>query len=179
MSDKKEQPSDSEPNKETAIQRSEPQAVERVETQQAAELFEREPTGLISRMRATNLRSRKELEAAEVVLDAQLTELRHRGEAAARESKAYWDARSVEVASTIKTYVQARLRGMENERMAGRMDALQEAYELYHAKTKEILAGSMPDAMKEDLIKRLGDNLQETLRRIETDAIAGKHDLGD
>ena len=37
----------------------------------------------------------------------------------------------------------------------------------------------MPEEMKESLVKRLGQTLEDALRRIETDAIAGKHELAD
>lgn len=150
-----------------------------VEAQRITGLTLDEPAGIIRKLRLSQLHTRKELEATAVVLDAQLAKLRHQGEAVERESKAYWDAKSVEVASSIKTYVQSRLRGMENERMASRMNSLQEAYELYAAKTEEILEGSMPESMKEDLIKRLGKTLEDTLQRIETDALADQHGLGD
>ncbi len=180
---KKQEPSDggapAAPEPETALQKPAASEIELVQGQRSTDLVMSEPVGMLAKLRVANLRSRKELEAANIVLDAQLAKLRHQGEAVARESKAYWDAKSVEVASSIKTYVQARLRGLENERMASRMDSLQEAYELYAEKTKEVLEGPMPDSMKESLIKRLGTTLEDTLTRIETDAIASEHELGD
>ena len=163
-----------------ALQPSQPREVELVEAERIANLTVAEPAGgVLTKLRQGHLRTRKELEATEIVLDAQLAKLRHQGEAVERESKAYWDAKSVEVASSIKTYIQARLRSMENERMANRMDALQEAYEVYAQKSQEVLEGALPEEMKQSLLQRLGKTLEESLQRIETDAIAGRHDLTD
>ncbi len=172
--------SDSAQPNDAALQPSEPREVQLVEAERIANLTVAEPTGgVLTKLRQSHLRTRKELEATAIVLDAQLAKLRHQGEAVERESKAYWDAKSVEVASSIKTYIQARLRGMENERMASRMDALQEAYEVYAQKTEEVLGGSLPEEMQQSLLQRLGKTLESALQRIETDAIASRHDLDD
>lgn len=165
---------------ESSLQETPASEVQLVEAQRVSDLSMDDPAGgLLSKLRHGHLRTRKELEAVEIVLDAQLAKLRHQGEAVERESKAYWDAKSVEVASSIKTYVQARLRAMENERMESRMSSLQEAYEMYAAKSEEVLQGSLPESMKESLLQRLGQTLETSLKRIETDAIAGQHDLLD
>lgn len=173
-------PADGASTSDAALEPRAPREVELVEAERIANLSLTEPaSGTLGKLLHGHLRTRKELEATAIVLDAQLAKLRHQGEAVARESKAYWDAKSVEVASTIKTYVQARLRNLENERMAHRMDALQEAYEVYAQKTEEVLEGPLPEEMKQSLLQRLGRTLEESLQRIEADAIADRHDLTD
>ncbi|NRB36795.1 MAG: DNA/RNA non-specific endonuclease, partial [Rhodobacteraceae bacterium] len=82
--------------------------------------------------------TKKELEAVAIVLDARIDQMRHQAAAASRESKAYWDAKSAEVVSAMKTFVQAQLRGIENERMASRLDSLKSAYEMFASKVREV-----------------------------------------
>ena len=144
-----------------------------------AEIATTEPLGLIGRLRLENLQSRKELEAVQVVLDAKIEQMRHQADAASRESKAYWGVRSAEVVEAMKTYVQARLRGIENERMASRLDSLKSAYELFASKVEEVESGSLPEEIRADLIRKMRENLDETIQRLEGDAIAEKYDLTD
>jgi hypothetical protein len=138
-----------------------------------------QPLGLIDKYRLANLRSRKELEAVEIALDARITEMRHQADAASRESKAYWDAKSAEVVTAMKTFVQAQLRGIENDRMASRFDSITSAYELFATKVREIETGSLPDDLREGLIRKLRENLTETIGRLENDALADRYDLKD
>ncbi len=137
------------------------------------------PVGLIEKFKLSNLRSRKELEAVSIVLDARLDEMRHQADAASRESKAYWGARSAEVVSAMKTFVQARLRATENERMASRFDSIEGAYLMFAAKVRDIEAGPLPEDLRESLIRKLHANLTETIERLENDALAEKYDLTD
>jgi hypothetical protein len=138
-----------------------------------------EPLRLIDRFLLANLHSRKELEAVQVVLDARIEQLRHQAAAASRESKTYWDARSAEVVAAMKTYVQARLRAIENERMASRLDSLERAYEMFASKVREVETGTLPEEIRGELIRKMRQNLDETIDRLERDAIAEKYDLRD
>ena len=54
-----------------------------------------------------------------------------------KKSKTYWNAKSAEVVSAMKTFVQAQLRGIENERMASRLDSLKDAYEMFASKVRD------------------------------------------
>jgi len=138
-----------------------------------------EPLGLIDRYKFAQLRSRKDLEAVEVVLDARVEQLRHAADAASRESKARWDARSAEVVSAMKTVVQAQLRAVENERMSSRFESIERAYGMFAAKVREVETGPLPDDLREDLIRKLRENLTATIERLENDTIADKYDLTD
>jgi len=84
----------------------------------------RQPLAVLERFQISRLRSRKELEAMEIVLDSRLEELRHAANARSEESKARWDSRTAEVVSGLKTVVQARLRGIENERLVDRFESI-------------------------------------------------------
>lgn len=156
-----------------------PQEVEALSTRAAGELATTEPLGLIDKYKLATLRSKKELEAVRVVLDTHLDMLRHQADAAARESKTRWDSKSAEVVSAMKSFVQARLRSIENERMASRLDALQAAYELFAEKVREVERGSLPEDLRQDLIRKMHENLNGTIERLENDSIARKYDLSD
>jgi len=137
------------------------------------------PVRLIDKFKLANLRSKKELEAVAIVLDARIDELRHQADAASRESKAYWDGKTAEVVSAMKTFVQAKLRGIENERMASRFDSLESAYNNFAAKVREVEAGSLPEELRESLIRKMHVNLTETIERLENDRLADTYDLKD
>ena len=85
--------------------------------------------GLIDQYRQGREKAKHDLAQAKTVYATQLSLLKHQADAAERESRAFWDARSVEVSETIKTYVQSTIRALELERMDSRNSALQEAYE--------------------------------------------------
>jgi len=137
------------------------------------------PLGLIDRFRFAQLRSRKELEAVEIVLDARLDEMRNAAAAAARESKARWNARTADVVTALKTVVQAQLRGIENERMVSRFESIERAYEAFAAKVREVETGTLPDELRDDLVRKLREHLTATIARLENDAIADRYELKD
>lgn len=133
--------------------------------------------GVIAQFRQGRERARHELEEAKTVYATRLTLLKHKADAATRESQAFWDSRSVEVAETIKTYVQSTIRALELERMDSRNKALQEAYDRATESLNNAHASDMPAALKDRLITQICDNLTETVERISGDAIASKYDL--
>ena len=91
-------------------------------------------TNFIDRIRANSLKSSKQLEAARIVFDTHIETLTHQSDAKIRESKAFWDAKSVEVAEKIKTYVKASLRDLEIEQLSSRNDSITEAYDRSNSK---------------------------------------------
>lgn len=133
--------------------------------------------GVIMRLRQRRLRNGKELEAARIVFEAHIEKLKYQASAAQRESKAYWDARSVEVAETIKTYVQQTLRALEVERFDTQSEATIEASKRATAKMEQIANSTMPESVKKNLICQITQNLEATVERILTNAIAAKFDL--
>lgn len=137
------------------------------------------PIAALERFQMARLRSRKELEAMEIVLDSRLAELRHAADSRSAESKARWDARTAEVVSGLKTVVQAHLRTIENERMGGRFESIERAYETFAAKVRDVETGSLPDELRQDLVTKLRRNLEATIQRLEDDTIADRYDLKD
>ncbi|WP_027184887.1 hypothetical protein [Desulfovibrio inopinatus] len=131
----------------------------------------------LNSFRMTHMRGRKEFEATKLYLDTQLEKLTHQAEASKRESKAYWDAKSVEVAETIKTYVQSTIRSLENARLTNRNDAIEQAYVMTTEKLHKVAESDMPDFLKSKLIKQITDNLAETVERLQNDTITRKYDL--
>ncbi len=133
--------------------------------------------GVIAQYRQGREKAKHELEEAKTIYATRLTLLRHKADAAERESRAFWDARSVEISETIKTYVQSTIRALELDRMDSRNNALQEAYDRAAESLKTAHAADMPDMLKQQLITQICDNLNETVERISADAIASKYDL--
>jgi hypothetical protein len=164
----------------------EPAEAEIVEASADGELAETDgttapdqPLGVIDRFRFAQLRTRKELEAVEIVLDARLDELRRAADAASQQSKARWDARTAEVVTALKTVVQAQLRSIETERMEQRFQAIERAYELFASKVREVETGPLPEDLRGELIQKLRANLTATLQRLEDDTLADRYDLTD
>lgn len=137
------------------------------------------PIAVLERYQMARLRSRKELEAMEIVLDSRLAELRHAADSRSAESKARWDARTAEVVSGLKTVVQAQLRGIENERMGGRFESIEKAYRTFAAKVRDVETGELPEELRQDLVAKLRQNLEATIKRLEDDTIADRYDLKD
>ncbi len=138
-----------------------------------------EPEGLIANFKLSRLRSKTELAAVAIVLDARLEEMQRQADAAAHESKAYWDGKTAQVVSAMKTVVQARLRSIETERMSNRFESIETAYNLFADKVRDVEAGSLPDELREELIRKLHANLKESIARIEKDTLADSYDLKD
>ena len=46
-------------------------------------------------------------------------------------------------------------------------------------KVREVETGPLPDELRDDLVKKLRENLTATIERLESDAIAGRYDLKD
>jgi len=136
-----------------------------------------EPSGLRERWAQGRLQRDKELEAIRIIFDTQLTKLTHQAEAATRESKAFWDAKSVEIAETIKTYVQSAIRSLENDRLVSRNEAITEAYTRTDEQIRTVFDGILSDQLKSQLIHNMMLNLKGTVDRLMSDAIAEKYGL--
>ena len=101
----------------------------------------------------------------------------HQSDAANRESRAFWDAKSVEVAETIKTYVQATVRALEIDRLDSRNADIQRAYEVAATALENARTAKLPEVLKDRLIQDVLDNFERTLSRIQNDTIVSKYDL--
>ena len=64
-------------------------------------------------------------------------------------------ARTAEVVSGLKTVVQARLRGIENERMDNRFESIEKAYQTFAARVRDIETGELPEELRQDLVGKL------------------------
>ena len=136
-----------------------------------------EKMGLISRLKLRNAESAHELQKARTTYETEIELIRHKADAAIRESKAFWDAKSVEVAESIKTYVQATVRALEIDRLDSRNNDLQRAYESAATALEKAKSSSLPEVMKDRLIQDILNNFEKTLERIQEDTIVSKYDL--
>lgn len=138
---------------------------------------EEEQLGMINRLRLRHAESAHQLEKARLAYRTEMQLIQHQAEAATRESRAFWDAKSVEVAETIKTYVQSTIRALEIDRLDSRNADLQRAFESATAALEKARASSMPEVMKDRLIQSILDSFESTLQRIQQDTIVSKYDL--
>ena len=133
--------------------------------------------GVISRLKARNAASAHELQKARLTYETEIELLRHKADAAMRESRAFWDAKSVEVAETIKTYVQSTVRALEIDRLGSRNEDLQRAYESASNALQKAKSSSLPEVMKDRLIQDILTNFEQTIERIQNDTIVARYDL--
>ncbi len=144
---------------------------------QSDESIKQEKMGLISRLKQKNAESAHELQKARTVYETEMQLIRHKADAAIRESRAFWDAKSVEVAESIKTYVQSTIRALEIDRLDSRNADLQRAYESASTALEKAKASSIPEVMKDRLIQDILTNFEQTLERIQNDTIVAQYDL--
>lgn len=136
-----------------------------------------EKMGVISRLKLRNAESAHELQKAKMTYETETELIRHKADASIRESKAFWDAKSVEVAESIKTYVQATVRALEIDRLDSRNVDLQKTYESAATALENARSSPLPDVMKDRLIEDILNNFERTLERIQNDTIVSKYDL--
>jgi hypothetical protein len=160
-----------------AVEASEIVEVAAANDQQAVSEVAHEKMGLISRLQARNAESAHELQKARLTYETEIGLLRHKADAALRESRTFWDAKSVEVAETIKTYVQSTVRALEIDRLDSRNDDLQRAYESSSAALQKAKSSSLPEVMKDRLIQDILTNFERTVDRIQDDTIVARYDL--
>lgn len=145
--------------------------------EEGADTVQEEKMGLISRLRLRNAESAHELQKARTTYETEIELIRHKADAAIRESRAFWDAKSVEVAETIKTYVQSTVRALEIDRLDSRNADLQRAYQSASDALEKARASSLPEVMKDRLIQDILNNFEKTLQRIQEDTIVSRYDL--
>lgn len=145
--------------------------------EEAADAVQEEKMGMISRLRLRNAESAHELQKARTTYETEIELIRHKADAAIRESRAFWDAKSVEVAETIKTYVQSTVRALEIDRLDSRNADLQRAYQSASDALEKARASSLPEVMKDRLIQDILNNFENTLQRIQEDTIVSRYDL--
>jgi hypothetical protein len=138
---------------------------------------ERDQMGMINRLRLRNAESAHQLEKARLAYRTEMQLITHQSDAAIRESRAFWDAKSVEVAETIKTYVQATVRALEIDRLDSRNSDMQRAYEVAAVALEKARSSKLPEVLKDRLIRDILDNFDRTLARIQNDTIVSKYDL--
>lgn len=138
---------------------------------------ERDQMGMINRLRLRNAESAHQLERARLAYRTEMQLITHQSDAAIRESRAFWDAKSVEVAETIKTYVQATVRALEIDRLDSRNADIQRAYEVAASALEKARSAKLPEVLKDRLMQDVLDNFERTLSRIQNDTIVSKYDL--
>lgn len=163
---------------EESSRRMELQKVQEIEGGVALRKNESENLGFFNKMKSNKLKSEKQIEAQEVIFNNQIARLRHQAEATERQSKAYWDAKSVDFSEGLKTYAQQSMQLLENARRANKSKAVMDAYEDSHRKIKEVMERNMPDVMKHELIEKIRSITEDAVLRIEKDVIANRYNLG-
>ena len=138
---------------------------------------ERDQMGMINRLRLRNAESAHQLERARLAYRTEMQLITHQSDAAIRESRAFWDAKSVEVAETIKTYVQATVRALEIDRLDSRNADIQRAYEVAASALEKARSAKLTEVLKDRLMQDVLDNFERTLSRIQNDTIVSKYDL--
>ncbi len=138
---------------------------------------EAEQLGMINRLKLRHAESAHQLEKARLAYRTEMQLIQHQAEAAIRESRVFWDAKSVEVAESIKTYVQSTIRALEIDRLDSRNTDLQRAYEVAAGAIEKARGSRLPEVMKDRLIQSILDNFESTLERIQKDTIVAKYDL--
>ncbi len=139
---------------------------------------EHKQLGLLEKMKVNRLKSKKQLEAQELIFDTQIKTLKHEAEATERQSKAYWDTKSVDYAEGLKTYSQQNMQLLEKARQENKSNAIIEAYTNAHTKMQEILQMALPESIKQELITKIIDVRNNTVERIEYDVLSSKYELG-
>ena len=134
--------------------------------------------GFMDRIQSNRLKSKKKLEAQEVIFDTQIEKLKHQAEATKRQSKAYWDAKSVDFSEGLKTYAQQSMQLLETSRQDNKSNSIIAVYEQAHGQMEKILEKNLPDLVKEELIGKIVDVRDSAVKRIEEDTLANKYDLG-
>ena len=138
---------------------------------------EKDQMGMVNRLRLRHAESSHQLERARLAYRTEMQMITHQSDAAIRESRAFWDAKSVEVAETIKTYVQATVRALEIDRLDSRNADLTRAYEAAASALEKAKSTRLPEVLKDRLIRDILDNFERTLTRIQNDTIVSKYDL--
>jgi len=165
-------------DREDTSHRGELQKVENLRSGIALSKEESKQLGLVDKMKANHLKGKKQLEAQEVIFNTQIEGLKHQAEAAERQSKAYWDAKSVDFAEGLKTYAQQNMYLLENARQENKSTAIIDAIKIADSKMKEIMEMSIPESVKIELLSKIEDVRDTTVARLENDTLANKYDLG-
>ena len=133
--------------------------------------------GIFGALRHRALRTNKELELAKARFDTELTLERHAADARVRESSAFWNAKSAEIAETIGSYVRQVFSQLELLRLGARQDACHRLYESASERLERVAASALPEPLKLDLLKAMHAELQQAVERVRSDALAAKYGL--
>ncbi len=133
--------------------------------------------GMINRWRARQLESNNNLEAAKVIFDTELAQLKHQAEAAVLESKTFWTGKSAEITELIKNYLQDALGNIEISRMETTNRLLKKATEQATRQLIEIQSSDLPQVMKDLLTDDIVKGLENTKDRIRSNELGKKYSL--
>lgn len=136
-----------------------------------------ENLGFIDKMKFNSLEREKKLEAQRIIFDTKIERLKHQVIATERQSKAYWNTKSVDFAEGLKTYAQASLHILENARQENKSSAIINACKIAHDKMIEVINSNLTDDMKEELIKKISITRDNSIERIDNNTLAKKYDL--
>jgi len=133
---------------------------------------------VVNKLKANRLKNEAQLKVQGVIFDSQITKLKHQAEAVERQSKAYWDAKSVDFSEGLKTYAQQNMLLLENARLDNKSKAVLDAYLIAQHKMDEVLSSNLPDSVQIQVLDEIEEVRDQTLERIKNDLLANKYDLG-
>ena len=133
--------------------------------------------GFFNKREINKLKGKKDIESARIIFKTQLENLQHKADAATRESKAFWDAKSVEVSRAIKQYAQVVLAELEHQKVKNKKDVIEKTFILLDESLKKTYSSDLSEPIKQKLIERTMHIFEEAIKRIEDDTIAKKYDL--
>ena len=127
--------------------------------------------GFFARVLAFPFRATQREALSKVMHETRLALMNHRREAIERESRAIWESSSFKVVAVMAEYLAQHLRGIEQERYDHIMQSSEEAAELLTHHLEKIEASSLPDLVKERLLKQALEQYDITLERITEDQL--------
>jgi len=134
--------------------------------------------GMIDTWKLNQLKRVADREAMKIAFNTGLTKLKYQAEAHERESKAFWDAKSVEIAESIKTYLHKSIGELEVERLKNKSDSVMKATEVANTSILKIMSNSaLIDTLRDISINKILDLLDSTIDDIEKNSIATKQGL--
>ena len=133
--------------------------------------------GIFGRWEIAGEKQKFEMAKARKIYETKLNMLGHQAVAAERESKAFWDSKSAELAEVMRSYVQESMRSLEIDRGHSRSQAMNRATELLGENMRQAWEMNVPEIMKKNLMTRLQTEFDETIDRIAKDHMADKYGL--
>lgn len=137
--------------------------------------LDNQPQGVFSRLLTMPMRSEQRREAAQLMHGTRVALMEHRADAIKRESHAYWQSRSVQLAASMDEYLRQHLSDIQLERMDHIKHSMIKASDSLNASLDQIESSSYPALLKDRLMSHALDLYEQTIERIKDDALVQRH----